>query len=87
MEIEGAVAVVTGGASGIGRATAHGAGATRCADVALADIHEERLEEVTGRGRGARRHRLTVRCDVACDDHVEHYCVTRCSRRWAGSTS
>jgi NAD(P)-dependent dehydrogenase (short-subunit alcohol dehydrogenase family) len=71
VNIEGAVAVVTGGASGIGRATAMEL-ARRGADVAVADIHEERLEEVRVAVEEVGRRVLTVRCDVAFDDHVEH---------------
>ena len=71
MKIQGAVAVVTGGASGIGRATALEL-ARRGADVAVADIHEERLEEVRVAVEELGRRVLTIRCDVAYDDHVEH---------------
>jgi len=70
MQIEGAVAVVTGGASGIGRATVMEL-ARRGADVAVADIHEERLEEVRVAVEELGRRVLTVRCDVAYDDHIE----------------
>ena len=42
MEVEGRVAVITGGASGIGRSTAL-AMARLGVDVVLADIHDERL--------------------------------------------
>src|SRR5262249_56469627 len=70
MKIDGAVAVVTGGASGIGRATVLEL-ARRGADVAVADIHEERLEEVRVAVEELGRRVLTVRCDVAFDDHVD----------------
>jgi NAD(P)-dependent dehydrogenase (short-subunit alcohol dehydrogenase family) len=43
VDVDGAIAVVTGGASGIGRATAREF-ARRGADVVVADIHEERLD-------------------------------------------
>jgi len=66
---EGAVAVVTGGASGIGRGIAlelH----RRGADVAIADINEARLaqtvEELSRPGRPA----LGRRCDVTSDADV-----------------
>jgi heterodisulfide reductase subunit A-like polyferredoxin len=42
VDVDAAIAVVTGGASGIGRATALEL-ARRGADVVAADIHEERL--------------------------------------------
>ena len=44
----------------------------RGADVAVADIHEERLEEVRVAVEELGGRVLTVRCDVAFDDHVEH---------------
>lgn len=70
-EIAGAVAVVTGGASGIGRATALEL-ARRGADVVVADLHEDRLEEVRVEVEAMGRRVLTVRCDVAFDEQVEH---------------
>lgn len=70
MELTGRVAVITGGASGIGRACAlamAGAGA----DVVVADLNQERtaavLEEIRALGRRA----LGVRCDVSSDSDVE----------------
>jgi NAD(P)-dependent dehydrogenase (short-subunit alcohol dehydrogenase family) len=71
MDIAGAVAVVTGGASGIGRATVLEL-ARRGADVVAADIHEERLEEVRVAVEAMDRRILTVRCDVAYDRQVDH---------------
>jgi len=71
MDITGSVAVVTGGASGIGRATVLEL-ARRGADVAVADIHEERLEEVRVAVEELGRRVLTMRCDVAYDDQVDH---------------
>jgi len=69
---EGAVAVVTGGASGIGRGIAlelHHRGA----DVAIADINEARLaqtiEELSRPGRPA----LGRKCDVTSDDDVASF--------------
>lgn len=71
MNIEGAVAVVTGGASGIGRATALEL-ARRGAHVVAADVHEDRLEEVRVEIEAMGRRVLTVRCDVTFDEQVEH---------------
>ena len=67
---EGAVAVVTGGASGIGRAIALDA-AGRGADVVLADVHEERLAEAVAELEDTGRSALGVRCDVTSDIDVE----------------
>ena len=70
MNVTGAVAVVTGASSGIGRSTAL-ALAARGADVALAARREDLLEEVasliTQRGRRA----LPVSCDVSDLAQVE----------------
>jgi NAD(P)-dependent dehydrogenase (short-subunit alcohol dehydrogenase family) len=75
MKIEGEVAVITGGASGIGRATAL-AMARAGADIVLADIHAGRLaaveEEITALGRRV----LSVQCDVSRDADVERLAET-----------
>jgi len=71
MEIRDAVAVVTGGASGIGRATVREL-SRRGAHVVVADLHEDRLEEVRVEVEEAGGRVLTVRCDVSYDDQVEH---------------
>jgi NAD(P)-dependent dehydrogenase (short-subunit alcohol dehydrogenase family) len=70
MRIEGAVAVVTGSASGIGRSTALEL-ARRGADVVVADLHEPRMEEVRAEVTEMGRRALAVRCDVSRDDDVE----------------
>jgi NAD(P)-dependent dehydrogenase (short-subunit alcohol dehydrogenase family) len=67
----GRVAVVTGGASGIGRATAVEL-ARRGADVVVADIHDLRMEEVRVEIEGIGRRCLTIHCDVSLDRDVEH---------------
>ena len=72
MNVEGAVAVVTGGASGIGRATALEL-ARRGADVVVGDIHEGRIEEVRVEVEGLGRRYLGVRCDVTSDADVERF--------------
>lgn len=69
---DGQVAVVTGGASGIGRGIALEL-ARRGAAVALADIHQERLEATVAELRASGAEALGVRCDVTSDDDVERF--------------
>jgi len=69
VELEGTTAVVTGGASGIGRGTALEL-ARRGADVVLADIHDERLAETAAAIAALGRRCLPVRCDVTSDADV-----------------
>jgi NAD(P)-dependent dehydrogenase (short-subunit alcohol dehydrogenase family) len=71
MRIEGTVAVVTGGASGIGRATALEL-ARRGADVVIADVNDLRMEEVHREIDAMGRRALTVHCDISLDRDVEH---------------
>ncbi len=68
--IEGKVALVTGGASGIGRGVAHEL-ARRGADVVLADIHESRLAEAVGEVKAIGREAHGVICDVSKDADME----------------
>jgi NAD(P)-dependent dehydrogenase (short-subunit alcohol dehydrogenase family) len=70
MDFEGSIAVVVGGASGIGRGTAL-ALARRGCDLVIADVHEERLAAATGEIEALGRGALGVRCDVTRDDDVE----------------
>ena len=70
MQIQGTTAVVTGGASGIGRGTALEL-ARRGADVVIADIHDERLGETAAAIAALGRRCLPVRCDVTRDDDVD----------------
>ena len=70
MQIEGTTAVVTGGASGIGRGTALEL-ARRGADVVIADIHDERLGETADAIAALGRRCLPVRCDVTSDADVD----------------
>lgn len=70
MDVDGAVAVVTGGASGIGRATALEL-ARRGADVVVVDLHEARMQEVRAEIESMGRRALDVRCDVSQDADVE----------------
>jgi len=67
---EGKVAVVTGGASGIGRGIALEL-ARRGSSIVLADLHEQRLAEVEAEVAGLGRDVLTMRCDVASDAEVD----------------
>jgi NAD(P)-dependent dehydrogenase (short-subunit alcohol dehydrogenase family) len=69
MRIEGATAVVTGGASGIGRAIATELGG-RGAAVVVADLHEERLAETVAELEATGAEVLGVRCDVTSDEDV-----------------
>ena len=70
MQLEGKVAVITGGASGIGRGTAL-AMARRGTDVVIADINDRRLEETRAAIAALGRRALAVHCDVAQDADVE----------------
>jgi NAD(P)-dependent dehydrogenase (short-subunit alcohol dehydrogenase family) len=69
VNVAGEVAVITGGASGIGRGTAL-ALARRGADIVLADVHAERLVLVSNEIRQLGRRVLAVQCDVARDEDV-----------------
>lgn len=66
---EGTVAVVTGGASGIGRSCAVEF-ARLGAAVVIADINEARITEVVGELEGLGVRALGVRCDVTSDGDV-----------------
>src|SRR5712691_2183951 len=70
MQFEGKVAVITGGASGIGRGTAL-AMARRGTDLVIADINDRRLEETRAEIATLGRRVMTVHCDVAKDAEVE----------------
>jgi NAD(P)-dependent dehydrogenase (short-subunit alcohol dehydrogenase family) len=67
-----AVAVVTGGASGIGRGIATEL-ARRGADVAIADVHEERLRETAEFLRSLGVRAVAACCDVTKDSDVEAF--------------
>jgi NAD(P)-dependent dehydrogenase (short-subunit alcohol dehydrogenase family) len=69
VNIDGEVAVITGGASGIGRATAL-ALARRGADVVVADINEQRLAAVVDEVRQCGRRAVAVVCDVSHADDI-----------------
>lgn len=70
MELSGAVAVITGGASGIGRATAL-ALARAGADVVVGDIHQQRMDETVAAIAETGRRALAVRCNVTSDEDVD----------------
>ena len=67
--VDGTVVVVTGGASGIGRACALEF-ARRGASVVIADIHEERIHETVAALTEGGSRALGVRCDVTSDADV-----------------
>jgi NAD(P)-dependent dehydrogenase (short-subunit alcohol dehydrogenase family) len=69
MKLAGEVAVITGGASGIGRGTAL-AMARAGADIVLADINDRRLAEVEREIAALGRRVLAVHCDVSRDEDV-----------------
>ncbi len=70
MDLAGTVAVVTGGASGIGRGSAL-AFARRGAAVVIADIHEQRTAAVVAELEAMGAKAIGVRCDVTSDDDVD----------------
>lgn len=70
MQIGEKIAVITGGASGIGKATAL-AMARRGADIVLADIHDQRLDEIKEAIMALGRKAIAVHCDVSRDRDVE----------------
>jgi len=64
MDINGAVTVITGGGSGIGRALALEM-AREGADIVIADLNEQGAEETAEEARALGRRALGIRCDVA----------------------
>jgi NAD(P)-dependent dehydrogenase (short-subunit alcohol dehydrogenase family) len=70
MNVAGEVAIITGGASGIGRATALALARAGC-DIALADVNVARLEATSQEIAACGRRVLAVHCDVAQDADVE----------------
>ena len=73
MEIEGTVAAITGGASGIGRATALELVRRGATGVVLADLNDERLAETKDAIEALGARAVTVHCDVSKDADVERY--------------
>jgi NAD(P)-dependent dehydrogenase (short-subunit alcohol dehydrogenase family) len=74
-DFEGKVAVITGGASGIGRATALALAKLGC-NVAIADVHDRRLAETEAALAACGRRVLALHCDVARDEDVERLAGT-----------
>jgi NAD(P)-dependent dehydrogenase (short-subunit alcohol dehydrogenase family) len=75
VQLAGKVAVITGGASGIGRGTAL-AMARHGTDLVIADINDRRLEETRVAVAALGRHALVVHCDVSNDADVERLGAT-----------
>ena len=71
MNVAGEVAVITGGASGIGRASAL-AFARSGADVVLADIRTDRLARTADEVRALGRRVLALECDVSKAEDVAY---------------
>ncbi|HEY8216070.1 MAG TPA: SDR family NAD(P)-dependent oxidoreductase [Acidimicrobiia bacterium] len=71
MDVSGTVAVVTGGASGIGRATAAELARRGARGVVLADLNDTRLAEADEEISALGARVLTVHCDVARDEDVD----------------
>jgi NAD(P)-dependent dehydrogenase (short-subunit alcohol dehydrogenase family) len=65
MELKGSVAVVTGGASGIGRALCQRFAAEGARGIVVADMHEEGARAVAAEVKG-----VAVGCDVGVEDQI-----------------
>lgn len=70
MRFDGRVAVITGGASGIGRATAE-LMAARGANVAVLDVHEAPAKEMVSKIEGGESRVLFLRVNVALAEEVD----------------
>src|SRR6266851_9731149 len=79
VNVDGEIAVVTGGASGIGRGTAL-ALARHGADIVLADVNDRRLADVSAEIQALGRRVLTVHCDVSRDQDLERLALEAESR-------
>jgi NAD(P)-dependent dehydrogenase (short-subunit alcohol dehydrogenase family) len=71
MQLEGKIAVITGGASGIGKGTAL-AMARLGMDVVIADVNDRRLEETRAELAPLSSRVLTVHCDVSKEADIQH---------------
>jgi NAD(P)-dependent dehydrogenase (short-subunit alcohol dehydrogenase family) len=70
MQLEGKIAVITGGASGIGKGTAL-AMARLGMDVVIADVNDQRLEETCAELAAHGSRVLTVHCDVSKEADIQ----------------
>jgi len=70
MRLEGKIAIVTGGAAGIGKAIAL-ALADEGADVAIADVQHTKAQAVAKAIEGRGRHALAIHCDVGDSAQVD----------------
>ena len=70
-DVSGKVAVITGGASGIGLATGVELARRGAAAVVLADVNDARLPEAVAAVEAAGARALAVHCDVTSDDDVD----------------
>jgi NAD(P)-dependent dehydrogenase (short-subunit alcohol dehydrogenase family) len=70
LEVDGRVAVITGGASGIGQATVLALARSGC-DIVVADVNDSRMSETVAEIEGFGRRALAVRCDVSRPEDLE----------------
>ena len=82
MKLEGKLAIVTGGAAGIGKAIAL-ALANEGADVAIADIQDAKAEAVAEAIETMGRRGLAIRCDVSDSTQVDAM-VAQVADTWGG---
>jgi NAD(P)-dependent dehydrogenase (short-subunit alcohol dehydrogenase family) len=71
MQLEGKIAVITGGASGIGKGTAL-AMARLGVNVVIADVNDRRLAETRAEAAALGSRVWTVHCDVAKEADIQH---------------
>jgi|KBSSwiStaDraftv2_1062776.scaffolds.fasta_scaffold151551_2 NAD(P)-dependent dehydrogenase (short-subunit alcohol dehydrogenase family) len=76
MDIQGKVAIVTGGASGIGAAIAHRFAAEGAFGIAVADVD---IDGAVAAARALGPRALAVRCDVACEADIQSLVQATCA--------